>query len=200
MKNLFVAIFTIASISLFAQPGKKGKEMTMTPEYSKGYYLNQKGDSVRGEVQNNMNNEYDFYNSFMFRPKGGGKGAEITTKKAKGYGFDNNHFTILKMDDKEVYIKYLEQGRLNLMEWKYPGNGDDAGKTLSVYFIVDSRATADDKSGTNILTQLNDKSHKKILKPFFKDQPILLEQVDKWFFKIEEVRKAVSEFNALYTN
>jgi hypothetical protein len=159
-----------------------------------------KGDSVKGEVQNNMDHEYDFHNSFMFKLKGAGKGTEITPKKAKGYGFDNNHYTILKMDQNDVYIKYLEMGRLNLLEWKYPGTGDDAGKTMSVYFIVDSRATADDKTGTNVLTQLNDKSHKKILKPFFKDQPILLEQVDKWFFKIDEVRKAVQEFNALYTN
>lgn len=199
MKNLFVAIFTIASISLFAQPGKN-KAMKMTPEYSPGYYLNLKGDTVRGEIQNNRDNESDAYISFMYKAKGGGKGAEITPKKAKGYGYDGNNFTILKMDDKEVYIKYLEQGRLNLLEWKYAGNGDDAGKTLSIYFIVDTRATADDKNGTNVLTQLNDKSHKKILKPFFKDQPIILEQVDKWFFKIEEVRKAVAEFNALYTN
>ncbi len=200
MKNLFIALFTIASISLFAQPGKKGKEMKMTPEYSKGYYLNLKGDSVRGEVQNNMDNEYDFYVSFMFKLKGAGKGTEITPKKAKGYGFDNSHFTILHMDQGDVYIKYIEQGRLNLLEYKYAGNGDDAGKTLTIYFIVDSRASADDKNQTNVLTQLNEKSHKKILKPFFKDQPILLEQVDKWFFKIDEVRKAVQEFNALYTN
>ena len=200
MKNLLVTVFTIASISLFAQPGKKSKEMKMTPEWSKGYYLNQKGDTVRGEVQNNMDKESDFYVSFMFKAKGAGKGAEINPKKAKGYGFDENHFTVLHMDQNDVYIKYIEKGRLNLMEWKYAGNGVDEGKTLGVYFIVDTRATADDKNQTNVLTQLNDKSHKKILKPFFKDQPVILEQVDKWFFKIEEVRKAVQEFNALYTN
>jgi len=199
MKNLFITVFTIASICLFAQPGKN-KLLKMTPEYSKGYYLNLKGDSVRGEIQNNMDNEWDYSTYFMFKVKGGSKGAEINPKKAKGYGYDGNHYTVLHMDQNDVYIKYLEIGRLNLLEWKYPGNGDDAGKVLSVYFIIDSQAPADDKNQTNILTQLNDKSHKKILKPFFKDQPIILEQVDKWFFKIDEVRKAVQEFNALYTN
>ncbi len=200
MKNLFVAVLALLSVGLFAQPAKKGKDMKMTPEYSKGYYLNQKNDTVRGEIQNNMDNEWDYHTFFMFRAKGGAKGAEMTPKKTKGYGFDNNHYTLLKMDQSDVYIKYLEQGRLNLMEWKYPGTGDDAGKTMSVYFIIDTRATEADKTGTNVLTQLNERSHKKILKPFFKDQPILLEQVDKWFFKIDEVRKAVQEFNALYTN
>lgn len=200
MKNLFVAILTIASISVFAQPGKKGKEPSMTPIFVPGYYLNQKGDTVKGEVQSNMEKESDYYLAFKFKAKGAGKGVEINTKKAKGYGFEGNHFTTLHMDQNDVYIKYLEQGRLNLMEWKYPGVGDDAGKILGVYFIVDTRAAADDKNNLNVLTQLNEKSHKKILKPFFKDQPILLEQVDKWFFKIDEVRKAVQEFNALYTN
>ncbi len=200
MKNLFVTIFTLASIGLFAQPGKKGAAPKMTPEFSKGYYINFKGDSVKGEVQNNMDRESDFYISFMFKLKGASKGTEITPKKAKGYGFDDTHFSLLKMDAGDVYIKYLEHGRLNLMEYKYAGNGVDEGKILSLYFIVDSRAGADDKNQTNILTQLNEKSHKKILKPFFKDQPILLEQVDKWFFKIDEVKKAVQEFNALYAN
>lgn len=200
MKNFFVAILTLISISLFAQPGKKGKGPSMTPEFAKGYYINLKGDSVKGEIQSNMEKESDFYVSFMFKAKGASKGSEINTKKAKGYGYDNSHFTTLKMDQSDVYIKYIEQGRLNLMEWKYAGNGVDEGKFISVYFIVDTRATPEDKSGTNVLTQLNEKSHKKILKPFFKDQPILLEQVDKWFFKIDEVRKAVQEFNALYAN
>jgi hypothetical protein len=200
MKNLFLAIFTLTTVSLFAQPAKKGKDPTMTPEFAKGYYINLKGDSVKGEVQSNMDKESDFYVSFMFKLKGASKGSEITSKKAKSYGFDNSHYTTLKMDDKDVYIKFLESGRLNLMEWKYAGNGVDEGKFIAVYFIIDTRATAEDKSGTNVLTQLNEKSHKKILKPFFKDQPIILEQVDKWFFKIDEVRKAVQEFNALYAN
>jgi hypothetical protein len=195
MKNVFIAFLTLASVSLFAQPAKKGKEMTMTPEFSKGYYLPMKGDTVKGEVQNNRDKETDFYTNIMFKAKGASKATEITTKKAKGYGYDDNHFSALKMDDKEVYIKLLEQGRLNLMEWKYE---DKEGKAKAVYFIIDTRATAEDKSGTNVLTQLNEVSHKKILKPFFKDQPILLDQVDKWYFKLEEVRKAVSEFNAMY--
>ncbi len=200
MKNLFVTIFATVSISLFAQPAKKGSVPKMTPEFSKGYYVNLKGDSIRGEVQNNMDRESDFYASFNFKLKGASKGTEFNSKKAKAYGFDETHFTMLKMGDNDVYIKYLEHGRLDLMEYKYAGNGADEGKILSLYFIVDTKATPEDKNGTNILTQLNEKSHKKILKPFFKDQPILLEQVDKWFFKIDEVRKAVQEFNALYAN
>lgn len=194
MKKLFIALFIITSVALFAQPAKKGKEMKITPSYSPGYYLNLKGDTVKGEIQNNMDRESDYSNSFFFKNKGGTKGMEINSKKAKAYGFDGKNYTTLKMDDKDVYIKYLEQGRLNLFEYKY-FSGD---AVLAVYFIVDSRAGEDDKTGVNQLIQLNEKSFKKQLKPYFKDQPIVLEPVDKWVFKIDEIRKAVSEFNAMY--
>lgn len=194
MKNLFTAVFALATIGLIAQPAKKGKEMRIAPSFLPGYYLNLKGDTVKGEVQSNMDKESDYANSFFFKTKGGTKGMEINSKKAKGYGFDDKHYTTLKMDDKDVYIKYLEKGRLNLFEYDY----DTSEGVKAVYLIVDSRAGEDDKLGTNILTQLDEKSFKKQLKPFFKDQPMLLEPVDKWFLKIEEIRKAVSEFNNMY--
>lgn len=194
MKNLFTALFTLVTIGLIAQPAKKGKEMRIAPSFSKGYYVNLKGDTVRGEVQNNMDKESDYTNSFFFKLKGATKGTEINSKKAKAYGFDGNNYSTLKMDDKDVYIKYLEQGRLNLFEYKY----DSSDGVKAIYFIVDTRAGEDDKNGTNLLTQLDEKSFKKQLKPFFKDQPIVLEPVDKWFLKIEEIRKAVAEFNGMY--
>jgi hypothetical protein len=200
MKNVFIAIFALSSVCLFAQPAKKGKEMRMTPEFAKGYYVNLKGDTVKGEVQTNPEKETDLYNAFQFKLKGATKGTEINSKKAKAYGFDDKHFTVLKMDDKDVYIRFLEQGRLNLMEWRYPKEVDGNERAIPVYFIIDTRATAEDKTNTHVLTQLNEMSFKKQLKPFFKDQPILLDQVDKWALKIDEVRKAVSEFNAMYAN
>ena len=199
MKNVIIAAFVLTSVGLFAQPGRN-KEMRMAPEFTRGYYINLKGDTVKGEVQTNPQRETDFYNTFQFKLKGGSKGMEITSKKAKAYGFDDNHFTVLKMDDKDVYIKYLEKGRLNLMEWKYPKEVDGADRSMPVYFIIDTRATPEDKTNTHVLTQLSEMSFKKQLKPFFKDQPILLDQVDKWALKIDEVRKSVSEFNAMYAN
>lgn len=192
MKNLLITIFSVASLGIIAQP--KGKEMKIAPAYSQGYYVNLKGDSIKGEVQNNMDKESDYSDGFFFKVKGLGKPVFINSKKAKAYGFEEKHFTTLKMDDKDVYIRFLEQGRLSLFEYKY-ANSDGV---KAVYFIVDTRATEDDKTGTHLLIQLDEKSFKKQLKPYFKDQPIVLERVDKWFFKLDEIRKAVTEFNGMY--
>lgn len=174
--------------------------MRMAAEFSKGYYITLKGDTVKGEVQNNLEKEDMFYNSFFFRVRAGAKPMEMTSKKATGYGFDNNNFTMLKIDDTDKYIKILENGRLKLMEYKYPKMVDGVEKFPSTYFIVDTRAGADDKNGINVVTQLPERNHKKVLAKFFKDQPILLDQVDKWYFKIDEIRKAVVEFNKMYEN
>lgn len=182
-----------------AQPAKKGKEMKMTPLFSPGYYVNLKGDTVRGEIQTNLEKETDLYISFFYRPKGTPKGTEITTKKAKAYGYDDIHFSTIKIDEQtDVYIKYLEMGRLILLEYKFLKTEEGVVKNHSIFFIKDTRAASDDKLGTGELNQLPERNHKKALKPFFHDQPILLEQVDKWYFKIDEIRKAVMEFNKMY--
>jgi hypothetical protein len=198
MKKIFFSLLVLGSLSVFAQP--KGKAAKMTPEFAPGYYVSLKGDTVRGEVQTNLDKEDMFYKSFFYRPKGGGKPAEITTKKAKAYGYGDTHFSTLKMDENDVYIRYVERGRLNLFEYKYAKVENGEETFPSTYFIIDTRATADDKTGTHELMQIPDRNHKKVLAKYFKDQPILLDQVDKWYFKIDEIRKAVSEFNAMYTN
>jgi hypothetical protein len=198
MKKLFVSLFALSTVAAFAQP--KGKEMKMAAEFAPGYYLNIKGDTVKGEIQYNHEKEDAFYKSFYFRPRAGAKPMEMNSKKATGYGYENNNFTMLKIDEADMYIKILENGRLKLMEYKSPKTVDGVEKYLSTYFIVDTRATADDKTGTHEITQLPERNHKKTLAKFFKDQPILLDQVDKWFLKIDEIRKAVAEFNAMYQN
>jgi len=193
MKNLFLSVLTFATIGVIAQPSKN-KGMSIAPTFGPGYYVSLKGDTVKGEVRNNMDNESDYANSFWFRKNEKSKAMELNSKKAKGYGVDDKHFSSLKMDDKDVYIKYLEQGRLNLFEYTYMTK--DGSK--AVYLIVDTRATEEDKTGTHFMIQLDEKQFKKQLKPYFKDQPIVLEQVDKWFLKIDEIRKAVKEFNGMY--
>ena len=199
MKKLFFCLLALSSVTAFAQPGKKGKEAHMTPVFSPGYYVALKGDTVRGEVQTNLEKETMFYTAVYFKPKGTTKPVEYNTKKAKAYGYDEVTYTMLKMDEGDVYIKYLLRGRLNLLEYKFAKMVDGVEKMESVYFIQDTKAAGDDKFGTAELNQIPIQNHKKVLKNFFKDQPILLDQVDKWYFKIDEIKKAVTEFNAMYT-
>jgi hypothetical protein len=196
MKNLFFTLFALGTVSAIAQP--KGKESHMAPIFSPGYYVSLKGDTVRGEVQTNLDKEPMFYTSIWFKPKGTGKAVEVGPKKAKAYGYDETNFGQLHMDEGDVYIKNIAEGRLILAEYKFAKVEDGKEKIKSVYFIKDTKAAGDDKFGTGDYNQLPERDHKKVLKNFFRDQPILLDQVDKWVFKIDEIKKAVTEFNAMY--
>ncbi|MGZ3883354.1 MAG: hypothetical protein ACXVPD_04005, partial [Bacteroidia bacterium] len=200
MKNTLICMLALSAVTAFAQPAKKGKEAKMAPVFAPGYYLSLKGDTVKGEVQTNLDKEEQLYTTIFFKAKGAAKATEVSTKKAKGYGYDNNHFILFKIGENDLYLKYLEKGRLDLLEYKFAKNVDGVEKMVPAYFIRDSKAPDDDKFQTNIITQIpTEHNHKKVLKNFFRDQPILLDQVDKWVFNIEEIKKAVREFNAMYT-
>lgn len=198
MRKFILTTLIVSSISIFAQPNK-GKGMKMAPVLAPGYYVPMKGDTVRGEIQTNLENDASYYKSFFFKAANSPKTVEMTAKKAKAYGFGDQEFITLKIDEEDVYIKYLENGRLRLMEYQYVKVIDGVEKYPSVYYIQDTKAASDDKNNTKELTQLPERKYKPVLAKFFKDQPILLEEVDKWYFKIDEIRKAVREFNKLYT-
>ena len=200
MKKLLLSLFTLGTIIVCAQPGKKGKDAHMEPVLEQGYYLTAKGDSVKGEIQTNRENDGMFYKSVLFKAKGVPKVTELTPKKVRGYGFGDHHFTVYKKGEEEVYIRYVEKGRMNLMEYQEAKTEEGVEKFPSTYYIQDTKAAGDDTHGTKDLTEIPQKppGHKKMLKIFLKDQPIIVDGVDKWYFKIDEIQKAVHEFNKLY--
>jgi hypothetical protein len=198
MKRILTVLLVVSAIAAFAQPAKKGKEMKMAPIFAPGYYVSLKGDTVPGEVQTNLEKEHQFYLSFFFKGKGAAKAIELNSKKAKAYGYNDVYYTVYKIGEEDVYLKYLEHGRLNLFEYKMPKMEDGVEKYIPQYYIQDTKAAADDKEGTSKITILPDRNHKKTLKAFFADQPILLDPIDKWYFKIDEIKKAVKDFNAMY--
>ncbi len=197
MKSLLTILWIGAAGSLLAQ-GPKGKTPKMAPMLSAGYYVNLKGDTIRGEVQTNPAEEIFFYQKLMFKPKGAGKLAEISDKKAKAYGFDDKHFLLVPFDQQtNVYLRYLTKGRLNFFEYKYAVT--EAGQELikSMYYVQDTKAGEEDKA-LRELTKISQNFYKKDLKPFMKDQPMLWTDFDKFNFDLPVVVKAIQEFNKMY--
>ncbi len=196
MKKLFSVILIGATSFAFAQPGKKGKEPSMAPSLYKGYYCNLKGDTVRGEVAVSNESPYDIYKGFSFKV-GAGKITPITSKKAKSYGFNGRHFTVIPFDNGEIYIEYLAKGRLNFMEYKYPDTKAGEPVTESTYFIQDTRP--DEKNAElKELKQISQKFYKKDIKPYMKDQIVTWNDLDKFSFNKEAIVNAIKEFNKFY--
>lgn len=196
MKQLITLLFISWAGCIIAQP--KGKDPRMAPTLAEGYYVTTKGDTVKGEIQTNPEDMCDLYKGFNFRPKGGGKVAPISTKKAKAYGFQGKHFVLVPYDaETEVYLERLVNGRLKFYEMKIHDKKEGEPVISSVYYIQDSQAEEKDAELKEI-KQISSKFYKKDLKPYMKDQPMTWNDLDKFVFNREAVIRAINEFNKYY--
>ncbi len=196
MKKILSAFFIASSVVLLAQP--KGKDPKMAETLTPGYYCNLKGDTIKGEIQTNpTNGEVDFYKGFNFKPKGPGKVTAISNKKAKAYGFDGRHFTLVPLNADFAYIEYIVKGRLNFMEYKIAGSIAGQPGVESRFFIQDTKA---DESSAELreLKQISEKFYKKDVKPYMKPQIATWENLDKFTFNKEVLANAIREFNRYY--
>ncbi|RME19759.1 MAG: hypothetical protein D6799_00550 [Bacteroidetes bacterium] len=206
MKNHSKCIYILLTILFFfhtfsfaqAKKGGNNKAMGISPEFEKGWYLPHKGDTVKGEIQTNAGETEAQYNiSFFFKAPNAKKVTEFTTKKAKAYGFGDRKFEILKIGETEYFAEVLEKGRIILYQINEEKMEKDRKIAVPVYYVTDTQA--DPKSKLAGISELpKEKPYKKVLKELFKEQPMLIENVDKWFLQIDQVRQAIQEFNKIY--
>ncbi len=200
MKINFLSFLLLLASFSFAQPGKKTKGPSMAPELAPGYYVTMKGDTVKGEIQINHEDECEFYNNIYFKDAKGGKVVVISSKKAKAYGYGDNHFVMMPYDNnKDVYLKYLAKGRLNFMEYKYQSTYAGKPAVAAEYYIQDTKA---DEANANLreLKKLSEKFYKKELRPYMKDQPMIWGDLDKYNFKPSAVANSIREYNKYYAS
>jgi hypothetical protein len=196
MKHTLSILFAAATLGLAAQP--KGKEAKMAPVLEPGYYVTAKGDTVKGEIQTNPDDVTGFYTGFSFRPKGGGKVVQISSKKAKAYGFGNRAFVMVPYDEQtDIYLERLVNGRLKFYERKFHDKKEGQPIVNSEYYIQDTRAEEKDAELKEI-KGISTKLYKKDLKPYMKDQVTTWNDLDKYVFNREAVLKAINEFNRFY--
>jgi len=194
MKKLFSILSIGLALSAVSQPKKAAK---MAPMFSSGYYVAMKGDTVKGDIQLNPDDETDFYHGFNFRGARGGKPALIGSKKAKAYGFDGKDFAVIPYEAGDIYAQYLTKGRLNFMEYKLHEKVDAVDAIVSVYFIQDTQADDSEKELRD-LKQISQKFYKRDLKPYLKAQPISWNELDKFTFDKNITTAAVKDFNKYY--
>ena len=198
MKKLISLIFIVTAFTMSSQPKKAAK---MAPITTPGYYLSAKGDTVKGEVRTNPDDELDFYKGFSFKPAKGGKLVEIDIKKAKAYAFENKQFEKINNNGDDVYAEVLSKGRLNFYEIRFMGKIDGYEAIESSYFIQDNNAEGDDlklREPKKLNDKFNYKFFKKGLAPYMKDQKIIWDNLNEYPFNKQAVVEAINEFNKLY--
>jgi hypothetical protein len=194
MKKILALLFMVSALVAAAQPKKAPK---MAPITTDGYYVGQKGDTVRGEVQTNPEDETDLYRQVFFKPKGGGKLMPVTTKKAKAFGYENRHFVRVTEGDEDVYVERLAEGRLNMFKRRFNGKVDGIPGIETQYYMQDTRAEGAD-AGLKEIQKISTKFYKRDLKNYMKDQPMIWSDLDKFTFNENAVVNAINEFNKYY--
>jgi len=194
MKNLIIAVNMVFFSYAAAQPRKMA---VMKPILAKGYYVNQRNDTVNGKVQVNPPNQTDFYYQFSFKKQNMTKPKPFNTRAAVAYGFGNRIFEKIAFEDKMVFAEHIVTGRLDLFEYSLKAKKDGEPSTISYYFIRDNRAEGAD-SGLRELKEISGKFYRKKLKPYMKDQPTIWQQLDKFNFDRQNLINTIREFNKLY--
>jgi hypothetical protein len=175
------------------------KQARMEPIYSAGYYVNFKGDTVRGSIQSNPPFETEFYKQFYFSPKKKAKAKLMDTQKVKAYGFANRHFVRIENSGRKEFAERLVSGRLRFFESRYPKDMDNPSNVESEFFVKDTGAD-EQNAELREFRKINPRSYKKILKPYMKDQLMIWTDLDKFNFDKEAIIKALREFNEFYAS
>lgn len=81
--------------------------------FVKGYLINDKGDTLKGEVKVNPKKEYDNHNKVFFKDASGVQ-KNYKPAKVKGYGYDNNHYVSITQDDEPLFYLRLAAGNISL--------------------------------------------------------------------------------------
>lgn len=154
--------------------------------FVKGYMINDKGDTLKGEIKMNPKKEFDQYNKVFFKDESGVQ-KNYKPDKVKGYGFDNKHFIAAKYEGDMLFYKILCNGKLMLYEMMYEVMQMNEISYKSDYYVSNP--------GDNEFTKLKQNKYKKQLAELMKDNPDIAAGDEEKKFEIEKVLELVNQYN-----
>lgn len=154
--------------------------------FVKGYLINDKGDTLKGEVKMNPKKEFDQYNKVFFKDESGVQ-KNYKPDKVKGYGFENKHFIAAKYEGDMLFYKILSSGKLMLYEMMYEVMQMNEISYKSDYYVSNP--------GDAEYTKLKQNKYKKQLAELMKDNPDIAEGDEEKKFEIEKVLELVNQYN-----
>lgn len=184
MKNLSLRYFfltLIGSLAVFHSHG----QIT----FIKGYLINDKGDTLKGEVKFNPKKEQDCYNKVFFKDTNGVV-KNYKPQKVKGYGFNGQNFVSMEFDNEMKYYRVLASGEINLYRMMYEMISMNQPVVGSEYYI--SRQAEPTK-----LTVVKEGKFKKQMTEWMKDNPeFITDFEDTKELNSENAAEAVRKYNA----
>ena len=155
--------------------------------FVKGYMINDKGDTLKGEIKMNPKKDFDLYAKVFFKDESGVK-KNHKPDKVKGYGFENKHFVSAKYEGEMMFYKVLCNGKIMLYEMMYEMQQMNDIVHKSEYYIANN--------GDTEFAKLKQNKFKKQLSEYMKDNSELIENADDdKKFEIEKVTELINQYN-----
>ncbi len=142
-KLLFAAIICICVTTLKSQ-------ITFVP----GYIVNEKGDTLKGEVKFNPKKEQDNHNKVYFKDAQGLQ-KNYKPNKIKAYGFDKSHYVAMDIGGEEKYYKAIARGEISLYKMIFEEVKMNESSFVADYFLI--------KKGDKKMTDVKPNKFKKQL-------------------------------------
>ncbi len=113
--------------------------------FVKGYIVNEKGDTLKGEVKINPKKEQDNYNKVFFKEESGTQ-KTYKANKVKAYGFDNQHYIAMEYEGEQKFYRVFVRGEISLYKMMFEVANMNAISWEGEYYIMHK----DDKKMTTV--------------------------------------------------
>lgn len=157
--------------------------------FEKGYLVNEKGDTIRGEIKFNPKKEQDCYSKLVFKDENGVL-KNYKPGKASAYGFSDQHFVTRDFEGEPRFLKVLVTGEINLYKMMFEEISMNQPVVGGEYFI--SRH-ADEKK----MTFVKEGKFKKQMTDWMKDNAEFINNYqDEKEFKEANAVDVIKQYNA----
>lgn len=184
MKNLSMKRSVISFLLLFCVSAAVAQA-----KFVKGYLVNDKGDTLRGEVKYNPKKEQDCYNKVYFKDASGAI-KNYKPKKAKAYGFEEQHFVAMDFEGEMKYYRVLAVGEINLYRMAYEEIRMNQPILGGGYYLAHKGENAK-------LTEVKEERFKKQMTEWMKDNTeFLADYEDSRDFNAGNAAEVIRKYNA----
>lgn len=177
IRSLLILIFSLSLSILNSQVS-----------FVKGYIVDAKGDTIRGEVKLNPKKENEVYLKVFFKDA---SGAIKTYKpnKIKAYGYNDLNFISMDSEGEPSFYNVLARGEINFYKLMFEALRMNKVVFEAEYYI----APADNKK----LTIVREGKFKKQLGEWMKENPeFLASYEDEKTFDADKATSLIKQYNA----
>jgi hypothetical protein len=156
--------------------------------FVKGYVVNEKGDTLKGEVRLNPKKEQEIYTKVFLRDANGMQ-KNYKPEKTKGYGYEDKRFVSGITDNEARFFLVIIKGPVSLYKTVVESMKMNETVFESVYFL----STAAD----NIPVEVKESKFKKQIGEIMKDNPeIVASYAEEKKFDLEKATDLINRYNS----